>query len=432
MGKIHDDIKEIKRKREKSGGILKKKKKITLLFGFRQFKLKSQSLSEFDFCMKNMLKSKCIFDFIIKFKRGGSMLKGLKDRKFKVSLSVRNIVTVCLLFILTIVTASSAVYSSRHTLAITDGENPEIVVTTFKKSVKDVLSENGFKLNDGDKLSVSEDVKLTDGMNIKIYRAMCVSVIASGEKKDYLTTKRKVGEILAELGIAAKDTDKTTPGYYDTVDAFSEILLVRTSEEEVSVMEEIPYESVEKINKSLAKGAKKVTQEGAPGEKQVVYKIAYEDGVEVSREKVSETVTKEPVKRVTEVAPRIKMENYQIASAGSVQTSRSGNLAYSRVLSMNATGYDASSCGKSPGQRGYGVTATGRAAVHGVVAVDPSVIPMGTRLYIESADGRYVYGTAVAGDTGGAIKGSRIDLCFNTNGEARSFGRRTVNVYVLN
>lgn len=360
------------------------------------------------------------------------MLNRLKDRMFKVSLSVRNIVTVSLIFVLTIVTVSNAVYSSRRTITITDGENPAKVVTTFKRNAIDVLSDNGFKLNEGDKLSVSEDVKLTDGMNIEIFRAMCVSVIASGEKKEYRTTKRKVGEILAELGIAAKDTDKVTPGYYDSVDAFSEILLIRTSTEEISVSEEIPYESVEKINKSLAKGSKKVTQEGAPGEKQVVYKISYEDGVEVGRETVSETVTKEPVKRITEVAPRTRMENYQIASAGNIQTSRSGNIAYSRVLSMSATGYDASSCGKTPGQRGYGITATGRSAQHGVVAVDPSVIPLGTRLYIESADGRYVYGTAIAADTGGAIKGNRIDLCFNTNGEALNFGRRAVKVYVLN
>ena len=359
------------------------------------------------------------------------MLNGLKDRRFKVSLSVRSIATVSLLFILTVVTAASAVYSSRRTITITDGENPAKEVTTFKRNVEDVLSENGFTLHEGDKLSVGEDVLLKDGMNIEIFRAMKVSVVASGEKKEYLTTKRKVGEILAELGIAAKDTEKITPGYYDTCEAFSEIVLVRTSSEEVAVKEEIPYESVEKINKSMASGSKKVTQEGSPGEKEVVYRISYEDGVEVSREKISETVTKEPVERITEVAPRNRMENYQIASAGSIQTSRSGNLAYSRVLSMNATGYDASSCGKSPGQSGYGVTATGRAAQYGVVAVDPSVIPLGTRLYIESADGSYVYGNAVAADTGGAIKGNKIDLCFNTNQEALNFGRRTVKVYVL-
>ncbi len=359
------------------------------------------------------------------------MFKRLKDRKFSISLSVRKIVGTALCCALALTTAVSAVRSGMRTLTVTDGENPGIEITTFKKDVYGVLSENGFVLNEGDKLNFGKDEKLTDGMNIEIKRAMRVSVIASGEKKEYLTTEKSVGNILAELGIEAKDTDKITPGYYDEVQANAEITLIRTKEDVIKVKEGIPFESVEKINKSLAKGTKKITQEGAEGEKEITFRVSYEDGVEVSREAVSEVITKEPVKRITEVAPRIKMENYQIASAGSVQTSRSGEVAYSRVLSMAATGYDASSCGKSPSSSGYGVTASGARAQKGVVAVDTSVIPLGTRLYIESADGRYVYGHAVAADRGSAIKGNRIDLCFDSNSEARSFGRRSVKVYVL-
>ena len=70
-------------------------------------------------------------------------------------------------------------------------------------------------------------------------------------------------------------------------------------------------------------------------------------------------------------------------------------------------------------------------AQRGVVAVDPRVIPLGTRLYIETADGSYIYGNAVAGDTGGAIKGNKIDLFMNSYSECMQFGRRTVNVYIL-
>lgn len=359
------------------------------------------------------------------------MFKRLKDKRFSLSLSVRNIVGVFLCCALMLATAVSAVRSGMRTLTITDGENPEKEITTFKKDVYGVLSEAGFKLNEGDKLNFGGETKLKDGMNIEIKRAMRVSVTASGEKKEYLTTERTVEKILAELGIEAKETDKTTPGYYDRVSAEDEITLIRTKQEVLAVKEGIPYESVEEINKTFAKGQKKVTQEGAEGEKEIVYKISYEDGAEVAREVVSETVTKQPVKRITQVAPRIKMENYQIASAGTITTSRSGDLAYSRVLSMSATGYDASSCGKSPSHSGYGVTASGAAAQKGVVAVDTSVIPMGTRLYIESADGSYVYGHAVAADRGSAIKGNRIDLCFNSNWEAKCFGRKAVKVYVL-
>lgn len=360
------------------------------------------------------------------------MLKRLKDRTFNVSLSVRNIVMFSLGFVLLVCTVISSVYSSSRTITITDGENPGKIVTTSKRKVIDVLSENGFVLNEGDKLSVETDVNLRDGMNIKISRAMKVSVIAKGEKKDYMTTERQVGKILCELGFDAKDTDKINPGFYEKVYAGSEISYIKTTVKDITVIEEIPYESVEKINTSFKKGTQKVLSEGSVGEKEVVYRITYEDGVETGRETITENITKEAVKRVTEVAPRVKMDYYQIASAGSVQTSRSGDISYSKILSLSATAYDASSCGKVPGQRGYGITATGAYAQKGIVAVDPSVIPLGTKLYIESADGRYVYGYAIAADTGGAIKGNRIDLCFDTNREALNFGRRAVKAYVLN
>ncbi|EGS30218.1 3D domain protein [Peptoniphilus sp. oral taxon 375 str. F0436] len=89
---------------------------------------------------------------------------------------------------------------------------------------------------------------------------------------------------------------------------------------------------------------------------------------------------------------------------------------------MQATAYDPTAGSK---------TAMGTRARIGAVAVDPRVIPLGSKLYIESADGFPTYGYAVAEDTGGAIKGRRIDLFYGSNAEARRFGRRNVVVYVL-
>ena len=124
------------------------------------------------------------------------MLNRLKDRMFNISLSVRNVVMFSLSLVLLICTVISSAYSSSRTITITDGENPGKIITTSKRKVIDVLSENGFVLNEGDKLSVETGVNLRDGMNIKISRAMKVSVIAKGEKKDYITTERQVVKIL--------------------------------------------------------------------------------------------------------------------------------------------------------------------------------------------------------------------------------------------
>lgn len=96
-----------------------------------------------------------------------------------------------------------------------------------------------------------------------------------------------------------------------------------------------------------------------------------------------------------------------------------GNRSYREVYTMEATAYLPTDGG------GAGITAMGIPARHGVVAVDPSIIPLGARVYIPG------YGEAIAADTGGAIYGDRIDLCMETYGEAINFGRRYVTVYVL-
>jgi len=90
-----------------------------------------------------------------------------------------------------------------------------------------------------------------------------------------------------------------------------------------------------------------------------------------------------------------------------------------RSMTMVATGYSAQEPGLDEN------TATGMKAQHGVVAVDPGVIPLGTRLSVEG------YGNAIAGDTGSAIKGNRIDLCFDTLAEVEAYGWRTIKVEIL-
>ena len=137
----------------------------------------------------------------------------------------------------------------------------------------------------------------------------------------------------------------------------------------------------------------------------------YHDGKQVSCVQLASSTVKEPVTEIVERGTK----------QPSVATT-SGSLSYSRVLTVEATAYS-----------GGGTTASGMAAQVGRIAVDPRIIPLGTKLYITSADGTsWVYGTAVAADTGGAIKGNRIDLYFNSEAECNRFGRRSAKVYILN
>lgn len=96
-----------------------------------------------------------------------------------------------------------------------------------------------------------------------------------------------------------------------------------------------------------------------------------------------------------------------------------GYVPYTQMMSMEATAYLPTDGG------GAGITAMGIPATYGIVAVDPDVIPLGSRVYIPG------YGEALAADTGGAIYGYRIDLCMEDYYQAMDFGRRNVTVFVL-
>lgn len=133
---------------------------------------------------------------------------------------------------------------------------------------------------------------------------------------------------------------------------------------------------------------------------------------------VSEEVT---VKKDETIIDGKIVSKEQEKTPETVETVKSGELNYSKVLTMDATSYT-----DDPAENGgYSTTRMGTPLIYGVVAVDPSVIPLGTKLYVEG------YGYAVAEDTGGAIKGNRIDVCYTDKAKAHAFGRRNVKVYIL-
>lgn len=193
-----------------------------------------------------------------------------------------------------------------------------------------------------------------------------------------------------------------------------------TGFKEIQETADINFNTVKRLNGSLAAGEVLTVREGQMGEKTVTYKVEYKDGEEVSRSVISETVTKAPVDKVVD---------YGDSSVSGVASSSKAPLDYKYVLTCEATAYDL-----SPEENGGygGQSATGVPLDKGVIAVDPRVIPLGSRVYIEAVDGSWSYGFAVAADTGGAIKGNRVDLCYRTQYECIQFGRRKCKVYVLN
>lgn len=314
---------------------------------------------------------------------------------------------------------SASVFGKTVTIDI-DGTKTEVFV--FSDTVKGVLHDSSVEISDKDKLSSELNDKIYDGQVLYVNRAFPVTLCVNGDNRTMYSTKTSVSEFLNDNGIVLSEHDLLSVDKNAVMEENMNIVLAKADISYETVSEAIPFKTVSVPNYSEPAGTNKVKSKGENGVKEISYMVVKRNGELVSKEAVGEKIVKEPVNQVTEY--------------GAVTTavvSRSGNIRAKRVLTMTATAYDLSfeSCGKRPGQRGYGITASGMKARRGVVAVDPSVIPLGTRLYIETADGSFVYGNAIAGDKGGAIKGNKIDLFMDTRAECMQFGRRTVKVYIL-
>lgn len=327
--------------------------------------------------------------------------------------------------------------------AFNDIDNQREIVTR-EITIKEFLDEQGVELDEEDILNAELESELYKDQIITVEKSRRIEIHVDGQVKFEKTVEKTVEKSLKNAGVTLSQNDIVTPDKDTEITQDMVINVVRVDIEEEIIESEIPYESVKEQDSSLYLGETAVKQYGVPGIKRDVYKITKSDGNEVSRELVSSEVSKEPINEViltgTKQNQAVLHKKQALASAGSnfrnsqedVAAASSNNgkdFSYSRVLTVTATAYDPSPSTNA----GYSKTAYGLTPQYGVVAVDPNVIPLGTKLYIESSDGgaSWVYGYCIAGDTGGAIKGNKVDLCYNTKAECIQFGRRSATVYVL-
>lgn len=242
-----------------------------------------------------------------------------------------------------------------------------------------------------------------------------VKVIDGIQARYFYTSPGTVGDLLRTQGYQLDYNDFTTPPLTSGLAPEMEITLNRVDSRETS--ERLSFTRPDHVILSAAVGAGRevVVKEGTPGLKEIVRQVVTINGEVVVNRELRAQVVRAAVPRTL---MRGTGTTLQLANRGGARPDNA------RSVSMVATAYspDARSCGASAD----GITSIGLRAGHGIIAVDPRVIPYGTRLYVEG------YGYGLAADCGGAIKGNRIDLCFNTHEEAIRFGRRPVNVYILN
>ncbi len=301
------------------------------------------------------------------------------------------------------------------------------------QTVEGVLNQTGYTLEEGDVVYPAKDSAVSENMLIEIRRAKEFTIVLDENEKTVKSAALTVGDLLSEEGIEGEEIHVNLESSVKLKEGMK-IKISSITVEYEDVTETIPYKTENRNNSSLQKGTTKVAQAGKNGSKVVTYEVKYKNGVEIERKAVNTVVKQNAVTKIVDIGTKTKSSAAKTSSASSGGGSSQKGFSYSKVLTCSASAYDLSyeSCGKHPGDPNYGITASGMRAQYGVVAVDPRVIPLGTRLYIEAVDGSWTYGYCVAGDTGGGIKGNKVDLFYNSRSEALAFGRRQAKVYILN
>lgn len=288
------------------------------------------------------------------------------------------------------------------------------MITMWGTRVAGALEAANVTLGPGDETVPGQNARLRDGSTLTVVRAVDIEVKADGKTAVVHTTPKPPRVVAAAAGIEVGQSDRVLPEGDDPVKPGTVVRVVRVVTKTITRKVAIPYKTESRPDPTMAKSQVKVLTPGKEGLREQDVRLTYEDGRLKETVVLAQRVLQEPKSRV--IAIGTKPQVYSLV------TSR-GTYQYRRMLIMSSTAYypGPESCG--PNATGY--TRTGIKAGYGVVAVDPRVIPLGTKLYVEG------YGPALAADTGSAVKGNIIDLCFDTYREARLYGRKKVKVYLL-
>lgn len=303
-------------------------------------------------------------------------------------------------------------------ITITDGEEQFVFSVRGKITVQQVLIKEDIYLKPEDEVFPSLSEKLKDGDNVTISRAIPVTVVADGYEYKFDTTTRNVNEVISDIGIEIGEIDIVSPGKGENISEDSNIIkIVRVDEELVEEKQVIPYSTITRSNTNMDKGITKVVQKGNNGQKVVTEKVVYHDSLEFSRDIIHEEITKDSTNRVEEVGTNIF-----------VATSR-GQTKFVKAMYVTATGY--CPCNICTGSYDGSRTASGAPTRAYHTIATPKTFSFGTEFFIPYFSKASNKGIFVVEDRGGAIKGNRIDVFFNTHNEALKFGRRTLKIYIL-
>ena len=351
----------------------------------------------------------------------GNLLLGYAKR----SLPLKRIFVLLVLLVVSVAAGFYLYNELMREVRIVEGDT-DIYVKTMGEDVQTVFNQMGVLVESYDYVSRPLSMKLSDDTvhEVIIKRAVPVNIELEGRTTQVMTYYDTIEETIAANGIVMGPLDRVEGRELDEpINLGMDIKIIRVREELITEAEEIPY-AIEKIpNEKMNQGLQKVMQEGVNGFLEKRYKITYEDNRIVSRVFIDEKVTKDPVSELIE-----------FGTVPNFKTSRGDTVRYKKVMEMYATSYTSSfeDTGKHPDHPEFGICYTGMKAREGIIAVDPKVIPLYTRVYVEVVGNTPDYGFAIAGDIGSAIKGNLIDLYFDSEEAVSRWGKKKVKIYILN
>ncbi len=350
-----------------------------------------------------------------------------------------------LLPIVCVVLLMSQVTLAKNIFHISDGDQL-IVHTTYATDPMDVLNEAGLELGKDDTFTTEEG----DGVSqITIQRLQTITIFYHGKTVVATTYGETVESLLERYHITLRDHNKISVA----LDAKTYDRMHIAIDSELTLEESylIPgdFETLYYLDPSLSKGEQVILVPGRESQTKVVDAVVYCNGKETGRTNVSTALVSDSVTQLIAVGSlegidesllldnQSKEVKLEVASHlaglgklficdGLIVTAKGEILTYDSTMQVKATAYTHTDAGCDM------ITATGTTVRVGTVAVDPKVIPYGTRMFIITNDGTYVYGIAVAEDCGSAIKKNRVDLYFPTDAECWQFGIRQATIYFIN
>lgn len=335
----------------------------------------------------------------------------------KASISLKKVISVSIILLLLMGISVMAVNSKVNNVKIILSDGYEMNVLTTKEKVSDILEDNHIILLPEENVIPNLDSNISDNKTIRITtdNEQTVKVTETAETSSDVTVEKLLEE-----------------NYNNIVE---KLVVEQTA---------IPFETETK-DLSTGTGDKKevVKQKGIDGISETTYKIKYQNDVEISRTEISTNITKQPVKKIVEirdneVVSRASVDrNTAVATTAATSAAASGNSLAAKVegktpsvVTLNASAYTASTCGKSPSSSGYGITACGARASAWCTVAAGKGYPIGTIIYIPYFANKPNGGWFVVQDRGGAISNNKLDIYMSTYNECINFGRRNLECYI--